>query len=76
MKCHFFVPMGCWFITFENVNYRTTCEGKILFYYTNLQSCHECLRKCMGKAAMKNTQVYGWHKRFLNDYTSVNDDPR
>jgi hypothetical protein len=30
--CQRIVPKDCWFITFENVSYRT-CEYKILFCY-------------------------------------------
>jgi histone-lysine N-methyltransferase SETMAR len=34
------------------------------------------LEKAYGKAAMKKTQVYKWHKRFRDGRASVNDDPR
>jgi histone-lysine N-methyltransferase SETMAR len=34
------------------------------------------LEKAYGKAAMKKTQVYRWHKRFRDGRASVNDDPR
>jgi hypothetical protein len=33
------------------------------------------LKETYGKVAMKKTQVYEWHKRFLHGHASVNDNP-
>jgi hypothetical protein len=34
------------------------------------------LEEAHGKAAVKKTQVYDWHKRFCDGRAIVNNDPR
>jgi hypothetical protein len=65
------IPTDCWSVMFEIVGYRTTCEHKILFCYTNSFRDNTILGNAYGKEIMKKTQVCSWHKRFRDGRTSV-----
>jgi hypothetical protein len=55
-------------VEFENVDYRATCEHKILC------SALRVLEVANGKVVMKRMQVCDWLKRFRDGRASVEDD--
>jgi hypothetical protein len=51
-----FLPMDCWLLAFENVDYRTTCEHKLLCFAVQIYFREVgVLEEAYGKVAVKKT---------------------
>jgi hypothetical protein len=62
------LSLDCWFFVLENIGIRKLANIKLCaLLHKSLLETLLILEKAYGKAAVKETQVYKWHKRLHDD---------